>query len=370
MCTSCILIHGGRVGIFSGDVRLLTQDFAALEPTVVITVPRVLQRINDAITAQVNSSIVKRAIFNVSWFVKRFLLQRDLSPAFVDAIVFNKIKRMFGSRVTMIVNGGAALAADLHETLQVTLGWPIRAGYGLSEGGSGNVLNPAGWRQIKYGTCGYPLANVELKIIPVEDFTEPGVGELLMGGTGLSDGYLHDQEATEALFTDSTHTWIHTGDIARFDEDNSLVIVDRLRSIFKLSQGEYVAGDLIASFFEVGNLIEHCYVHGDASRAFLVAIVVPTRAGVAEFLGKKTITDAEYAAQIGNPELKKAVEKQIKEISDAKKLLGYQRVQALTLIQDTWTVENGVLSPTYKAKRKVLADRYKKQIEELYASKQ
>jgi long-chain acyl-CoA synthetase len=370
MCTSCILIHGGRVGIYSGDLKLLTQDFAALKPSVVITVPRVLQRIQDSISAQVNSSWFKRTLFNTAWSIKKFLLGHEVSPAVVDAVVFNKIKRMFGGRVTMIVNGGAALAADLHESLQVTLGWPIRSGYGLSEGGSGNILNPGKLQLIKYGTVGYPLANIEIKIDPVPDFTEPGVGEILMGGTGLCSGYLHDEEATAALFTDESHTWIHTGDIGKFDEDNSCVIVDRMRSIFKLSQGEYVAGDLIASFFEAGALIEHCYVHGDATRSFLVAVVAPNRAGVEAWLGKRQISDEEFTAQVKTPALKEAIVKQIKEISDAKKLLGYQRVQAVALVEDTWTIENGVLSPTFKPKRKVLADRYRQQIEALYASKQ
>jgi long-chain acyl-CoA synthetase len=287
----------------------------------------------------------------------------------VDAVVFNKIKRMFGGRVTMVVNGGAALSAELHESLQVTLGWPLRSGYGLSEGGSGNILNPGKLTLIKYGTVGYPLANIEIRIEPVPDFTEPGVGEILMGGTGLCSGYLHDADATEALFTDKTHTWIHTGDIGKFDEDNSCVIVDRMRSIFKLSQGEYVAGDLIASFFEAGPLIEHCYVHGDSTRVYLVAIIAPNRGGVEAWAGRGKLSDAEFSAHVRSPELKAAIAKQIKEISDQKKLLGYQRVQAIELLEDTWTIENGVLSPTFKPKRKVLAERYRKQIEALYASK-
>jgi long-chain acyl-CoA synthetase len=370
LCTSCVMHHGGQVGIFSNDLKLLTEDFMSLRPTVVITVPRVLQRVQDALNAQLAASLVKKSVFNVAWYVKRYLLAREWPTGIVDAIVFNKVRGMFGGRVTMMVNGGAALASDLNESLQVTLGWPIRPGYGLSEGGSGNVLVPPKLQLVKFGTCGYPLANVELRIEPVREFTDPGVGEILMGGTGLCSGYLNDPEGTAALFTDESHTWIHTGDIGKFDEDNSLVVVDRLRSIFKLAQGEYVAGDLLASFFEEGSLIEQCFVYGDSLRNFPIAIVVPSRPTAALVLGKEKLSDDEFAAACNDRQLVTAVRNQINDISAAKKLLGFQKIQRLALVPDVWTVDNGLLSPTFKAKRKLLAERYRAKIDQLYAAKE
>ena len=371
MCTSCTLLYGGKVGTFSGDVKLLTEDLGALKPTVMIVVPRVLHRINDAITAQLNrAGLVKKAIFNAAWHVKKFLLQKEWSTALVDKLVFNKVKGLMGGSITMICNGGAALPADLHERMMVLLGWPIRTGYGLSEGGSGNTLNPARITHIKYGTNGYPLANVELRIVPVPDFsTDPGVGEIQMGGSGLCSGYLNDKKATDELFTDETHTWIHTGDIGKWDEDNSLLVVDRMRSIFKLSQGEYVAGDLLGSIFETASLIEHIFVYGDSTRPYLVGIVIPSMAGVAAFLNKPRITQEEFEAACATEELKTAIMEQIAEKAKEEKLLGYQRVVSIDVVVDTWTVENNCISPTQKPRRKVLSERYKDRIDALYAQK-
>ena len=368
MCSSCTLLNGGKIGVFSGNVALLSDDMIALKPTVFIIVPRVLQRLNDSIQKTLkSSSIVVRGIFNAAWYVKRAFLQWGVSTSVLDAVVFNNVKKMMGGCITQVVNGGAALPAELHETMQVILGVPIRPGYGLSEGGSGNTLNPNDVRLIKLGTSGYPLANVELKIVKVPDFEEEGVGEIQMGGSGLCTGYLNDEEATDNLFTDKTHTWIHTGDIGKFDEDNALVVVDRMRSIFKLSQGEYVAGDLLANYFEAAELINSIFVFGDSTRNYLVGIVIPEKGPLGRLVGNTQMTPEEYKAAVEDPKTEAAIMEQINQIAVERKLLGFQKVVAIKCVVDEWTIENGCLSPTFKPKRKVLAQRYSKQIEELYA---
>jgi long-chain acyl-CoA synthetase len=366
MCSSCVLHHGGRIGIFSGDVRLLTEDLMALHPTVMIVVPRVLQRISDKVSATLSESALKRFVFESAFSVKRWLLARDLPTGFLDAVVFNKVKRMLGGQMTMIVNGGAKLLPELHERIQVITGWPVRPGYGLSEGGSGNVVVPGRIPLIKLGSSGYPLANVELRILPVPDFNSPGEGEILMGGSGLCDGYLNDPEATHALFTDESRTWIHTGDVGKFDELNGLQVLDRMHSIFKLSQGEYVAADILASFFELADLVQSCFVYGDSTRASLVGIILPDAAAVAKRLGREAVSREELAAQCEGPALVAAVKVQIDAVARERNLLGYQKLSAFKLVVDEWTVENGALSPTFKPRRKALSERYRKEILQLY----
>jgi len=368
MCTSCALYYGGKVGTFSGNVALLTQDLAALRPTVMIVVPRVLQRINEGIQSKLREGgALTRFVFKAAWHGKNFCLKREMGTFVFDAIVFNKIKRMFGGCITQIVNGGAALPADIHELMQVILGTPIRPGYGLSEGGSGNVLNPLKLQHIKYGTSGYPLSNVELRILKVPEFDDPGVGEILMGGSGLCSGYLNDPEATNNLFTDSTHTWIHTGDIGKWDDDNSLVVVDRMRSIFKLNQGEYVAGDLLATYFEAAPLVSNIFVYGDSTRQYLIGIVIPNINSVKRLYNKPNMTNEEFEQYCNSQELEEAIMLQLTNIAKEKKLLGYQKVIAIKCVNDQWTVENGILSPTFKPKRKVLTARYSTLIDELYS---
>ncbi|KAK8840368.1 hypothetical protein M9Y10_030929 [Tritrichomonas musculus] len=370
MCTSCTLLSGGKIGVFSGDVRLLSEDLRSLQPTVLIAVPRVIQRMHDAVMNEVNKKgFLMRTLFNVAWSIKRVLMIKEMNYKWIDKSVFNNVKKVMGCmNVEQIVTGSAALPRDLHENMQVMLSIPIRSGYGLSEGGSGNTLNPFKIQHIKYGTNGYPLRNVELRIVRVPEFNdEEGCGEIQMGGSGLCSGYLYDDEATKNLFTDESHTWIHTGDIGKFDEQDALLVVDRMRSIFKLAQGEYVAGDLLGNFFEESPLIEHIFVYGDSSRQFLVAVVVPLRSEVARFLEKPKITDEEFKEACQSKSLNQRIMNDITEIANRKKLLGYQKVVSIYLTSDEWSVENGIITPTFKLKRKVLFERYKKEIEDLYA---
>ncbi|KAH0795945.1 AMP-binding enzyme family protein [Histomonas meleagridis] len=366
MCSSCVLFSGGKIGIFSGEVALLAKDMSILKPTVFCVVPRVLQRIHESINTQIkSSSIIVRGIYNTMYYLKSFLLNYDLPTFIPDFIVFNRIKNILGGSIEQIVNGAAALPINVHKDMQVIFGIPIRTGYGLSEGGSGNTLSPFKLQHIKFGTNGYPLANVEIRIEPVEDFDEYGTGEIQMGGTGLCSGYLNDIEGTNNLFVDKDHTWIHTGDIGKFDEDNALIIVDRMRSIFKLSQGEYVAGDLLATFFEASPLIQNIFVYGDSTRQYLVAIVIPNKKEVELFFNKK-FDDSEFDEICKSVELNQEIMKQIDDISVEKKLLGYQKIKKILCVNDQWNVDNGCMSPTFKLKRKVLAERYKDEINELY----
>jgi long-chain acyl-CoA synthetase len=365
MCTSCIVYWGGQVGMLSGSVNLLTEDMSILKPTVFIVVPRVLQRISDVIHKKLQQKgVITRTAFNICWYIKRYCLNNDIGTSLIDKLVFDNVKRTLGGSIDTICCGGAALPADLHEFLQVALGVPIRSGYGLSEGGSGNVINPDPIKYIQYGGTGYPLANIEIRLEPVPEFDEPGVGEIIMGGTGLCSGYLNDKEATRNLFTDDTRKWIHTGDVGKWGDSDSLYIIDRLRSIFKLSQGEYVAADLLTTFFESSELISNIFVYGDSQRSHLIGIVIPDFHNIKFAL--KMAKNTSNEAILKDKRVVPMIMEKLNVIAKEKKLLGFQKVLAIKCIDDEWTVQNGCLSPTYKPKRKVLAKRYEKEIEELY----
>lgn len=370
MCSSSCLYYGGTIGVYSGDPRILTEDLMILKPTVFIAVPRVLARINDQINLKLSKkSKLIQGVFEVAYKVKRFCINAELPYGICDSLVFNQIKGMFGGCIEQCVIGSAAMPADMHERLQVILGFPIRSGFGLSEGGSGNTINPNKLNWVRFGTCGYPLRNIELMIDPVPEFETPGCGEILMGGTGLCSGYLFDDEATRNLFTDDTHKWIHTGDIGKFDEVNSLVVVDRMRSVFKLTQGEYVAADMLASTFEDSPLISQIFVYGDSSRSFLVAIVVPDRVEVAKLHGEKTISDEKFEEICKSKELCDTIQKELDQIAIDRKLLGYQKIHGVRCVHEPWTIENGFLSPTFKLKRRAVVAKYQYLIDELYNTK-
>jgi long-chain acyl-CoA synthetase len=261
---------------------------------------------------------------------------------------------------------GAAMEPAIHEFFQVVFGAAMRNGYGCSESGTGNIVTPSDVAYQRPGTAGSPMGNSAAFVDPVEGYDDPGCGEIVIGGYGVSSGYLHDPEGTKALFVDDDHFWVRTGDVGKW-VDGSLVVVDRLRSIFKLAQGEYVAAEHVSQAYEDIPIIQQLYVYGDSGRICLVAVIIPRKDEVAKFLGKGTLTPEEYQAACANPALNAAILEQMTAAGKAKKLFGFQQVKGIILDSKEWTADNNFLTPTFKIRRKFLADYYRKQIDDLYA---
>jgi long-chain acyl-CoA synthetase len=141
-----------------------------------------------------------------------------------------------------------------------------------------------------------------------------------------------------------------------------------MRSIFKLSQGEYVAAEMITQVYEDCEYIEQIFVYGDSGKTCLVAIVIPRKSSVAKFLGKSVdeMSLAEYGAACKSERLVEAVLQQMNAAAEAKRLFGFQRVKKIFLDSFEWTMENNYLTPTLKVRRKALADRYQAEIDEMY----
>ncbi|KAH0795057.1 AMP-binding enzyme family protein [Histomonas meleagridis] len=366
-CAVAIVAYaGGKIGFVSGNVTHLTEDMTILKPTVLAAVPRVLYRIYDVIMQKLKESRIKRYIFWGCWYAKRFCINHDLPTFPFDALVFNNINKLMGGCIEQFIIGAAALDPTVHEVLQVATGVPVRTGYGLTEGGSGNVCTPYNIKFCYPGTVGGPLKNVEIKLEPIDDYDDPECGEILMGGQCLSSGYLYDVEATNNLFYDENHTMIHTGDVGKWDEHGYLKVVDRMRSIFKLAQGEYVAAEFVTQVFEEANLIHQIFVYGDSSRTCLVGVVIPEKKEVEKFVGRQITNNSEYEEICKSKELNAEIMKQMNECGKRHKLFGYQYVKAIHVDTKEWTVENDLLTPTFKLRRKKVGDMYKKQIDELY----
>ena len=360
---------GGLIGFNSGNVANLAEDMRIMRPTILAAVPRVMNRFYDGIMSKVNkSSIVARGVFWGCWYAKRFCIKHNLPTVLFDKIAFDKINTMMGGCMTEFVVGAAAMDRNIHEFLQVATGVPVRTGYGLTEAGSGNVCNPWGLNTIKFGTVGGPLINAEIRLEPIDGYDDPSCGEILVGGQCVCSGYLHDPESSEKLFYNKERTIIRTGDVGKWDEDGYLRIVDRMRSIFKLSQGEYVAADNITNVYEAAPLVKQIFVYGDSSRTCLVAVVVPEPHEVAKFLNKPSLSADELSEACRNDALRAAILEQMNEVAKKGKLFGYQFVKAIHLDPTEWTPDNNLMTPTFKLKRKSLQDKYQAEIESLYKS--
>jgi long-chain acyl-CoA synthetase len=209
------------------------------------------------------------------------------------------------------------------------------------------------------------MVNAFCRIDPVEGYDDPGCGEVVIGGPCVSSGYLHDEEATQALFADEARTAVRTGDVGKW-VDGALVIVDRLRSIFKLAQGEYVAAEMVTQAYDGVPAIEQIYVYGDSGRLCLVAVIIPRRAEVAKILQKAELTDDEFKAACSDTVVKDSILRAMDSAAKARGLFGFQQVKAIHLDTRIWTADNNLLTPTFKVRRKALADYYRQEIDALY----
>lgn len=372
--TSCV---GGRIGIFSGSIKRLTEDMQILQPTHLSAVPRVINKIYDNVMENINQfNPIKKGVFWGMFYWKRFWLKRGYASPLADALVFNQINSRIGGHIESFIVGGAAMDPWIHEFIQFATGAPMRVGYGLSEIGAGNIVNPMDVRYSKPGTVGGPMCNCEVRLEPLEDYDDPECGEIIMGGQCNCSGYLYDEQSTRNLFIDEANmhgdggakgpNWIHTGDVGKWDQDGYLMVIDRMRSIFKLSQGEYVAAELLTQTYEMAPIVSQIFIYGDSTRTCLVAIVVPDKNGVAAFRNQKSLSDDEYRQACQSPELNKEIISQLEQIAKERNLPGYEKIRAVAIETEEWTSANSMVTPTFKLKRKNLAEKYKVTIDQLY----
>jgi long-chain acyl-CoA synthetase len=346
------------------------EDIQILKPTLLCAVPRILNRLSDGVQQKLKSaSIVARGIFWGCWYGKSWCIKHGLPTTFFDRLVFNEVRNKLGGRLEQLVCAGAALDAATHEFMQIILGIPLRNGYGLTEMGSGIVMGPDNILRTNPGAIGGPLINVEMRMEPIPDYPDQTCGEVLIGGEAASSGYLNDPAQTNLLFVDESRRWIRTGDVGKWTDDGYLKIIDRIRSIFKLSQGEYVAAELIAVAYEDCQFIHQIFVYGDSGKTCLVGIVIPRRTAVASFLGKGDVSEmseADYVAACKNPAMVAKCQEEMNETAKARNLFGFQWVKRIYMDSSEWTLENDLLTPTLKLRRKALADKYRAQIDQMY----
>ncbi|XP_040832379.1 long-chain-fatty-acid--CoA ligase 6 isoform X1 [Ochotona curzoniae] len=362
---SVVYCHGGRVGFFQGDIRLLSDDMKALCPTIFPVVPRLLNRMYDKIFSQANTP-VKRWLLEFAAKRKQAEVRSGIirNDSIWDELFFNKIQASLGGCVRMIVTGAAPVSPAVLGFLRAALGCQVYEGYGQTECTAGcTFTTPGDWTS---GHVGAPLPCNHIKLVDVEElnyWTSKGEGEICVRGPNVFKGYLKDPKNThEALDSDG---WLHTGDIGRWLPEGTLKIIDRKKHIFKLAQGEYIAPEKIENIYTRSEPVAQVYVHGDSLKAFLVGIVVPDPEVMPCWAQKRGI-EGTYAQLCTNKELKKAILDDMVRLGKESGLHSFEQVKAIHIHSEMFSVHNGLLTPTLKAKRPELRGYFKKQIEELY----
>lgn len=356
---------GARVGFFQGDIRLLPDDMKTLQPTVFPTVPRLLNRIYDKVQNEAKTPL-KKFILNLAIAfkfseVKKGIIRRD---SFWDWLIFRKIQASLGGRVRIMVTGAAPISSPVMTFLRAALGCPVYEAYGQTECTAGcTFTSPGDWES---GHVGAPLACNHVKLEDVADMNYYSVnneGEVCVKGNNVFKGYLKDPEKTsEALDQDG---WLHTGDIGRWLPNGTLKIIDRKKNIFKLAQGEYIAPEKIENIYIRSRPVAQIFVHGDSLRSSLVAVVVPDADALPSFAAKLGVKGSlEELCQ--SQAVREAILEDLKKIGKESGLKSFEQVKSIHLHPEQFSIENGLLTPTLKAKRGELSKHFRAQIDSLY----
>ncbi|KAJ1354958.1 hypothetical protein KIN20_012058 [Parelaphostrongylus tenuis] len=363
-----MLIHGAQIGYFSGNIQLILDDLNALRPTIFPTVPRLLNKFHDSIQQKVqNQSFFSRAVFNLAYSMKLALLKKGVATtdSIWDKLVFRKIQAQFGGRVHLMITGSAPVSGEVLEACRVAFGATIMEGYGQTEcSGAATMTWPGEWTVEHCGGV-EACCNIKLADIPeLNYFSKDGKGEIMIRGPGVTKGYYKDPEKTADLFDE--HGFLHTGDVGELLPNGTIRIIDRKKHIFKLAQGEYVAPEKIENVYLRSPVVEQVFVDGNSLERWLIAIVIPDRKTLEDWNAKHGAEGRSIQQICADKKAQEYVLSKLSQIGAANKLNFIEQVKRVYLETDPFTIENGLLTPTLKAKRPQLRQKYKEIMEQIY----
>ncbi|KAI8848064.1 hypothetical protein BC829DRAFT_427760 [Chytridium lagenaria] len=362
---------GGRIGFYQGDTLKLLDDVAELKPTVFASVPRLYNRIYDKVMAGVKAkSAVAQMLFNSAFAAKKKgLANGTVNHWLWDKLVFGNIRTKLGGNVRLMFTGAAPISADVMDFLRICFSADVIEGYGQTETCAG--LSVTDRYDLSSGHVGVPVPTCEVKLVDVPSMNYTSLdkpyprGEIWVRGAGVFKGYYKSPEKTAEVLTEDG--WCKTGDIGMWDERGRLKIVDRVKNIFKLAQGEYIAPEKIEIVYQKHELVAQAFVYGDSLQATIVGIVIPDEEIFVPWAKSKGI-DKPFSELVKDATLTKALLKTLEEHGKKEGLKGFENIKALHLDSNLMSVENNLLTPTFKLKRFEAKKLYQAEINAMYAS--
>lgn len=345
---------------YAENMGTIGDNLKELSPTVFVAVPRVIEKTFDKIIAKGKdlTGIKKQLFFWAVNLGDRFKIEGNglfynLQLKIARKLIFSKWKAALGGKVKFIISGGAALQPRLARIF-FAAGIPIFEGYGLTETSpvisANQELEP---NCVMFGSVGKVIKNIEVKI--AED------GEILMRGPSQMLGYYKAPEATaEAIDSEG---WFHTGDIGKFEKGEFLVITDRKKEMFKLSNGKYIAPQVIENKLKESFFIEQVMVVGENEK-FVSAIISPNFSFLHDWCSRYKIHYENNKELIKIPDVIARYQKEINVINS--QLGSHEKIKRIRLVAEQWSPQTGELSPTLKLRRRVIYQNYDALLEEIY----
>jgi long-chain acyl-CoA synthetase len=333
-----------------------------VKPTVLYAVPRVFNRLYEGVNAQIAArpGVIQRLFKHGLDTAKRKARGEQVGAVdqlvltLADRLIFSTVRQRFGGRLKYAISGSAALSPDVAAFIDA-LGITVYEGYGLTETSPIATANYPGHR--KLGSVGHAIPDVAIQI-DRSVTGDPKHGEIIVKGPNVMQGYHNRPEETQAVLMEDRS--FRTGDMGYLDSDGYLYITGRLKEQYKLENGKYVVPSPMEEQLKLSPYIANVMIYG-ANKPHNVALVVPDSEALRVWAEKQGIT-------LGDVRTNKQVHDLIRGEIDtlSKDIKGYERVQDFVLCLEDFTTENGMLTPTLKVKRRVVLDRYGKDLEALY----
>jgi len=351
------LLYRGVTLAHLSVVNQLPQALLEVKPTFLVAVPRVYEKIHFQ-TEQKAQGFPNSTFYNWALSVGKehrsevLAGQTPTSRAWrlADRLVFSKVRAGLGGRIGVFISGGAPLGRELAEWY-ASIGIRIHEGYGLTETSPVIAVNTP--RAHKIGTVGKPLPNLEVRI--ADD------GEVLVRGPSVFKQYWNKPKETQEAFVDG---WFKTGDIGNLDADGFLSITDRKKDLIKTSGGKFIAPQPIENSLKHNALVAEAVVLGE-KRKFPAVLISPNFPLLEEWARDHEVTFASRQELVASSEVRGLYEHIVEDLNGS--LARFEKLKRVLLVADEFSAEDGTLTASMKLRRKVVAERYRQQIEEMYA---
>jgi long-chain acyl-CoA synthetase len=351
-----ILLKGAKIGFITGDVRkYLREDIAIIKPTFLIAVPRVLDLFRKVIFDEIAKlKGCKRCLVESALKTKRdnLIKKGQITHGLYDKIVFKKIREKFGGQIQVFVTGSAPLSKDLAEDIKILFSVPIIEGYGMTECCGAAVTTY--FNDNTNSSAGGAISVMKIKLQDVNEmnynnrtqleYKPSPTGEICLSGPCIFKGYYKNPEETNK--TIDQQGWLHTGDVGRImPDDKGLKIIDRVKEIFKLSQGEYIAPSKLEGVYSKSKYVMQICVYGNSSKNTIVGLIVPNANNIKEYVtsqGKWT-ESSKIEDFYQDQDVLAEVKRDLDELAKINNFNSLEKIPSFALIQGEFNIDNGCL---------------------------
>ncbi|KAI9275407.1 hypothetical protein BY458DRAFT_454713 [Sporodiniella umbellata] len=359
-----------------GSVRTLTDasvrnckgDIKEFRPTLMTGVPAVWESIRKGVLSKLSSASPKaQKLFYKAYATKAWLLERHLPTGFIDKVVFNKIKDQVGGRLRFALSGGAPMSIETQKFLSVTV-CPILVGYGMTEScGMSCIMTP---EQFGYGHVGSLVPCCEIKLVDVPDANyfstnEKPQGEVWVRGPSVTKGYWSRDDLTQETITQDS--WLQTGDIAEWNDNGTITIIDRKKNLVKTSNGEYIALEKLESIYKSCLYVTNICIYADSLYPKPVALAVVSEPVIRRLAKEQDVTENDWEKLCQDSVIKSAILKALLAQAKEGELKGSELISDVYLCSEEWTTESGLLTAAQKIKRTDITKAYRQQLDDMNA---